>query len=142
MRQDLSQELARILGQTVLLNMMKSESESESANRNSEPESGQSDRDNEITEEEEFRPVAESRDLNAEYPTFAEFEEDLKRYGAATYQTFIKRRSEKLKATRALFSIRYKKLAYTCVHHSKCKPEGSGKREFLHSRKKGRRRFV
>ena len=75
---------------------MKSESESE--NRNSEPESGQSDSDNEITEEEEFRPVAVSLDLNAEYSTFAEFEEDLKRYDAATCQTFIKRRSEKLKA--------------------------------------------
>ena len=79
-----------------------------------------------------------SLDLNAEYPTFAEFEEDLKRYGATKYQTFIKRRSEKLKATHALFnSIRYKKLVYECVHHSKYKPEESGKREFLTSRKKG-----
>ena len=77
---------------------MKSGSESESENRNSEPESGQSDSDNEITEEEEFRPVAVSLDLTAEYPTFAEFEKDMKRYGAATYQTFIKRWSEKLKA--------------------------------------------
>ena len=66
--------------------MMKSESESESENRNSEPESGQSDSDNEITEEEKFRPVAASLDLNAEYPTFAEFEEDPGRYDAATYR--------------------------------------------------------
>ena len=57
---------------------------------------------------------------------------------AATYQTFIKRRSEKLKPKNARFSTRqYRKLTYKWVRYSEYKPEGPGNQQFVHSRKKG-----
>ena len=96
-----------------------------------------SDSEKEELDTDEYRPNAVDDDLRAEYASFADFEQDIKRYSAATFQTFIKRRSEKLKAGHAWSAdLQYKKLTYNCVHHSEYKSKGTGKREFAHSRKK------
>ena len=51
----------------------------------------QSDSEESLGDELEFRPTITSADLRAEYPLFTDFEEDLRRYSAATFQTSIKR---------------------------------------------------
>ena len=76
--------------------------------------------------------------LKGEYESFAEFDEDFKHYCAATFQTYIKRRSNKIQRPHAKKEdLQYIKLVYKCVHHSKNISEATGKRQFLHSRKKG-----
>ena len=103
----------------------------------SDDERGERTSDSEPEDNEEHTPEKVSIELSNKYGSFAAFEEDLRRYSAATYQTFIIRRSEKLKKTNAQFdTIKYKKLVYKCVHHSQYKSEGDGKRPFQHSRKK------
>ena len=50
----------------------------------------------ESQDDEEYRPQEVSITLKAEYDSFAEFDQDFKEYCAATFQTYIKRRSDKI----------------------------------------------
>ena len=52
-----------------------------------------------MEDRQEYKPREVFVTLRDKYPSFKEFEEDLQRYSTATLQTFIKRRSEKLKPT-------------------------------------------
>ena len=105
-----------------------SESASDQEDRNIRSES-EGDDDLEDSDSQEYRPERVSDDLRREYASFAAFQEHLRQYSAATFQSFIKRRSEKLKKNNLqLETIQYKKLVYKCVHHSQYKPEGDGKR--------------
>ena len=66
----------------------------------------------------EYRPDGTHEKLKADYSTFADFEKDLRRYSAATFQTFIKRRTEKLPVGHAQQrSIMYRKIHFACIHH-------------------------
>ena len=47
-------------------------------------------------DDEEYRPQEVSITLKAEYDSYAEFDQDFKEYCAATFQTYIKRRSDKI----------------------------------------------
>ena len=86
----------------------------------------------------EFRPDGTHERLKADYPTFEDFEKDLRRYSAATFQTFIKRRTEKLPVGHAQqHSIVYRKIHFACVHHEIYRSKGSGKRPVTRSRRKG-----
>ena len=88
------------------------------------------------SDEQEYRAPSSSH-LKHEYATFADFERDLKEYSTSTYQTFIKRRTEKLPKDHALAnSLVYRKVHYECVHHSTYKSEGTGKRLVTRSRRK------
>ena len=86
-------------------------------------------------EDEEFRPLEVSEQLKGEYNSFAEFEKEFVAYQVATFQTYVKLRSDKLPASHALYSsIQYHKVVYRCVHHKTYKSKGSGTRQFLHRR--------
>ena len=66
-------------------------------------------------DDEEYRPQEASITLKAEYDSFADFKE----YCAATCQTYIKRRSDKIQRPHAKKDLlQYIKLVYKCVHHS------------------------
>ena len=47
-------------------------------------------------DDEEYRPQEVSITLKAEYDSYAELDQDFKEYCAATFQTYIKRRSDKI----------------------------------------------
>ena len=47
-------------------------------------------------DDEEYRPQEVSITLKAEYDSYAEFDQDFKEYCAATFQTYIKGRSDKI----------------------------------------------
>ena len=82
--------------------------------------------------------VSDSLQLKDDYATFDDLDQAIKRYGAATFQTFIKRRSEALPRGHALEkTVVYRKVQYECVHHEQYKSKGSGKRAIQHSRRKG-----
>ena len=90
-----------------------------------------------VDTEEEFRPHEVSEQLNGEYNSFTEFETDFAAYQAATFQTYVKLRSEKLQQSHVLYeALQFRKVVYSCVHHRAYKSKGTGKRKFVHSRKK------
>ena len=90
-----------------------------------------------VDTEEEFRPHEVSEQLNGEYSSFMEFETDFAAYQAATFQTYVKLRSEKLQQSHVLYeALQFRKVVYSCVHHRAYKSKGTGKRKFVHSRKK------
>ena len=87
-----------------------------------------SDSDSDIEEGEEhhdYAPQKLSDEMEVEYASFAELDEELMRYCASTFQTYVKKRSDKLERSNRMPAVlQYRKIVYACVHDDKCKSKG------------------